>query len=79
MGIVLFVLAVIAASYMIYTRFTQARIIEGWVSLFVGIVALGGLQLSSLGIIGLYIAKIFIETKKRPLTIIRSIYHKEPR
>jgi putative glycosyltransferase len=79
MGIVLFVLAVIAASYMIYTRFTQARIIEGWVSLFIGIVALGGLQLSSLGIIGLYIAKIFIETKKRPLTIIRSIYHKEPR
>jgi putative glycosyltransferase len=76
-GIILFIFAVIAASYMIYARLTQERIIEGWLSLFIGIIALGGLQMSSLGIIGLYVAKIFIETKKRPFTIIRSIYHKE--
>jgi len=78
-GIIIFVFAMIIACYVVYNRFTQARIIEGWVSLFVGILALGGLQLSSLGIIGLYIAKIFMETKNRPLTIIRSVYQKEPR
>lgn len=43
----------------------------GWASLAVLIVGMGGLQLLCLGIVGKYIGKIFIESKKRPHYIIR--------
>lgn len=43
----------------------------GWPSLAVLVVGMGGLQLLSLGILGKYIAKIFIESKHRPHYIIQ--------
>ena len=35
---------------------------------------LGGVTIAFLGLIGIYIAKIYIETKQRPSTIIKAIY-----
>ncbi len=35
---------------------------------------LGGLIISFIGVIGVYLSKIFLETKQRPYTIIRQIY-----
>ncbi|MDJ0702257.1 MAG: glycosyltransferase family 2 protein [Leptolyngbyaceae cyanobacterium MO_188.B28] len=46
----------------------------GWPSLIVSIWFVGGLIICFLGIIGIYISKIFIETKRRPYSIIREIY-----
>jgi putative glycosyltransferase len=37
---------------------------------------LGGIIISFIGIIGIYLSKIFIETKKRPLTVVKKIYNK---
>lgn len=51
--------------------------ISGWTSLIVSIWFLSGLVLFSLGIIGIYISKLFIEVKNRPYTIVRKIYSKE--
>jgi len=48
--------------------------ISGWSSLIVSLWFLGGLIILFLGIIGIYISKIFIETKQRPYTIIKKIY-----
>lgn len=50
--------------------------LEGWTSLIVSVWFLGGMILFSIGIIGIYISKIFIETKQRPYTIIRKKYEK---
>lgn len=50
----------------------------GWPSLIISIWFLGGLTLSCLGVIGMYLSKIFIETKSRPYTIIRQIHGPEP-
>lgn len=47
------------------------NVIIGWPSVIISILFIGGLQLLILGIIGEYIGKIFLETKKRPLYIIR--------
>lgn len=49
---------------------------EGWTSLIVSIWFFGGLTILLLGIIGIYLSKIFLEVKARPTTIIKKIYNK---
>jgi putative glycosyltransferase len=48
--------------------------IDGWTTIVVSIWFFGGLILFSIGIIGLYLSKIFIETKNRPYTLIKGVY-----
>ncbi|MFL2079887.1 glycosyltransferase family 2 protein [Marinilactibacillus psychrotolerans] len=43
----------------------------GWTSIMVIVLALGGLQLLCLGILGKYVSKTFMETKRRPLYFIK--------
>ena len=47
---------------------------EGWTSIIVSIWFFGGLIILLLGIIGIYLSKIFIEVKNRPYTIVKKIY-----
>jgi putative glycosyltransferase len=47
---------------------------SGWASAMISIWLLGGLAAFSLGVIGKYMAVIFLEVKKRPLTIVRARY-----
>jgi putative glycosyltransferase len=46
----------------------------GWTSLVASIWLLGGMIICFLGIIGIYLSRIFIETKRRPYTIVKKIY-----
>jgi putative glycosyltransferase len=46
----------------------------GWASLIVSIWFMGGIIVFCLGVIGIYISKIFIETKNRPYTIVRRVH-----
>jgi putative glycosyltransferase len=48
---------------------------DGWTSVMASIWLLGGIIISFIGIIGIYLSKIFIETKKRPYTIVKKIYN----
>jgi putative glycosyltransferase len=48
--------------------------VAGYASLIVSIWLLGGLTLFSLGIVGVYLAKVFTETKDRPYTVVRAEY-----
>ena len=48
--------------------------VSGWTSLIVSIWMVGGIVVFSLGVVGIYLSKIFVEVKQRPLTVIRKIY-----
>lgn len=61
-------------SYLILNWLFLAKPLTGWTSVMASIWLLGGMIISFLGIIGIYLSKIFLETKQRPYTIIREIY-----
>jgi dolichol-phosphate mannosyltransferase len=70
-GFSISLLSVLYAIYLIIRYFIYKTPIEGWTSVMVSIYFIGGLLFANLGVLGLYIGKIFDETKDRPLYIIR--------
>jgi putative glycosyltransferase len=52
--------------------------IEGWASIMASLWLIGGVIIFLLGLIGIYLSKIFLEIKDRPLSIIKHIYRKKP-
>ncbi len=70
-GLITFVMAFIYGIYIVIKTLTIGGSVDGWPSLAVLIVGMGGLQLLCLGILGKYVGKIFIESKRRPLYIIK--------
>lgn len=49
-------------------------VVEGWASTMVIILFLGGVQLISLGVLGAYVGRAFMETKRRPLYLVAGRY-----
>jgi dolichol-phosphate mannosyltransferase len=72
-GLVLSVVAIVYMIYALYIGLFTDKAIEGWTSVIVSVLFIGGLQLLMLGIIGEYLGKLFIENKKRPNYIIDQI------
>lgn len=65
LGLFVSMLSLIMGAYSLYRHFTGDTI-TGWTSLFISIYFLGGVQLLSLGVIGQYVGKLYMESKKRP-------------
>lgn len=74
LGFIFSLLAVLYIPYAI-ASYLLGHIVSGWASIIVTIAFFGGLQLSILGIIGLYIGKIFMQGKRRPFYIIKELNH----
>ena len=74
LGIILSLISVILVIYLIINKLFFSSPISGWTSIIISIYFVGGIILSSLGIVGLYISKIFEEVKDRPYTIIRKTW-----
>src|SRR5204863_5919383 len=59
-------------AYVVWAYFYTNRSIIGWSSLIVAMLFLGGLQINLIGILGLYIGKIYEEVKRRPLYRVKT-------
>lgn len=66
--------AFLYSAWLIYNKFAGNQVLSGWTSMAVAIWFNSGLILLSLGIVGIYIAKIFVEVKQRPYAIVRRVY-----
>lgn len=64
-------LAMLYGLYAIYIGLFTDKVVSGWTSLLVTISFIGGLQLIVMGIIGIYLGQVFMQTKNRPNYIIR--------
>lgn len=69
-GFILSFGALLYAAMIVFEAMQGSYAVLGWSSLMVSIYFLGGIVISLLGIIGLYLGKTFDETKRRPLYII---------
>jgi putative glycosyltransferase len=76
LGVAIGALAATAAAYLVIRRVFFGVLLPGWPSLIVSVWLLGGMILACLGIIGIYVSKIFIETKQRPYTIVRRVHER---
>lgn len=74
-GFIIFGVSIIMVIYNII-RFFMGATVPGWASLAVSIWALGGIQLISIGLIGEYIGKIYLESKHRPRYIVEKFINK---
>jgi len=69
-GLIIFFIGLAYSVYAII-RNIRGETVPGWTSILVSVLIIGGIQLVSIGIVGEYIARIFNETKARPLYFIK--------
>lgn len=74
LGLGMFII-LISGLMLIYALFSyfSGHVVAGWTSLIVSVWFLGGLQLLAIGMVGLYIGKIYMEVKQRPRYNIEKI------
>tara|TARA_R110001583_G_scaffold132895_2_gene284818 strand:+ start:5324 stop:6244 length:921 start_codon:yes stop_codon:yes gene_type:complete len=71
-GFLMSLISIVAALILIINWYV-GNVVQGWTSIIVSIFFIAGLILAKLGLVGLYVGKVFDETKKRPLYIISDI------
>ncbi len=76
-GILIAGLSFVYGGYMVIRTVLFGNPVPGYPSLLVAVLFIGGIQLMSIGIIGEYLARIFNETKQRPLYIIQKKFDSE--
>jgi dolichol-phosphate mannosyltransferase len=71
LGVFFAVFAFVYGIYAILMKFFSDQAIPGWASVLVSVLFIGGIQLVVLGIVGEYIGKLFMESKRRPHYIVK--------
>ena len=73
-GFFISISALIYLSYLVYIYFFLSSPPGGYTSIIASIWLFSGLIIFFIGILGIYISKVFIEVKQRPSTIIKEVY-----
>jgi len=73
-GLIIAIFSFLYVGYAVVARLMGITV-SGWASIVASIYMLGGIQLIALGVIGEYLGKVYLETKRRPQFIIEKITH----
>ena len=76
LGLLCGLLGVAMGVYVLVSLF-NGHTVAGWASIMMSVWLLGGLQLVALGLIGEYVGKIYMETKRRPKFILEEYLHED--
>jgi putative glycosyltransferase len=76
-GSVIFLLSAIYGVYLVVNWLFLSEPPSGYTSLMTSIWVLGGMIIAFLGVIGVYLSKIYSESKHRPYTIVRELLRKD--
>lgn len=71
LGFITILIAIGLLMYSLVSKFIMHSVVTGWTSLMVAITFFSGVQLFSIGLLGEYIARIYDESKNRPLYLIK--------
>jgi glycosyltransferase involved in cell wall biosynthesis len=77
-GMIVFFMSLAMAGWVLWVKLFTTHAVPGWASSVIPIYFLGGIQLLCLGVIGEYVAKGYIEIKKRPRFLISEIIAARP-
>lgn len=75
-GFLIFIVTLIMICYFIF-RWAIGATVSGWASVICSVWAIGGLMMLSIGIIGEYIGKIYLESKERPKFLVETVLDDE--
>jgi glycosyltransferase involved in cell wall biosynthesis len=73
LGFLVSLFSIVMVAWVFYGKLFMNSAIPGWASSVIPIYFLGGIQLLSIGVLGEYIAKIYLETKQRPRYLIEKV------
>ncbi len=71
MGVFISFITAIYSIYILYVSIFTDKTIEGWTSVILSVLFIGGVNMILLGIIGEYIGKIFMQSKNRPHYLVK--------
>lgn len=74
MGLVISAAAGLASLWLVVRRLFFGTLLAGWPSVIVSIWLMGGLLMFCVGLVGLYVSRVFQEVKARPRTIVKRVY-----
>lgn len=77
MGILISLSSMVFIVYLVVRKLFFGIIAQGFTSIMAALLFIGGIIIFSLGIIGIYVSKIYLEVKARPRTIVRQIYKQD--
>jgi len=73
-GFIVFFLSLLIMLFILYQKFFGSVAIEGWAFLALSVSLFGGLNSLFIGIIGEYLGKNYMESKNRPMFVVRKVY-----
>lgn len=76
LGLFIFIVSLIMTVYFLVTYF-MGKTVPGWTTIVVSIWGIGGLQLLSIGMVGEYVGKMYMETKQRPKFFVEKYEKRE--
>ena len=78
-GLVLAVMGALYATFLVVRIMLGADPAEGWTTIMVAVLLIGGLQLIMLGVVAEYLWRGVDEARRRPLFIVKAVHDERPR